>query len=80
MTCPACERAEKDAHTVFYESRCLGCEARMLAHSPEAHSRAAAPDALRARMFATWPDMENYRRGRVAVWAWIKRLEASDAD
>jgi hypothetical protein len=73
--CQACERAEADPRTGHYTAGCLECQARALAQSPEAHRRAADPDALRAAMFRVWPEEATYRRGRASVWAWINRLE-----
>lgn len=75
MTCPACEQAEEAPRTAdLYHSDCISCTARQIAHSPDAHARERDPDLLRAAMWAAWPDVEQYRRGRSLVWAWIKRL------
>jgi hypothetical protein len=74
--CPACDRANVHPLTGIYQAGCLDCEARSLAQSPQAHSRAADPGALQAAMRLCWPEVEKYKRGRAAVWAWIQKLEA----
>lgn len=53
----------------------MGCEARSIAQGPEAHSREVDPEGLRRAMRLAWRSVEDYGRGRVLVWNWIKRLE-----
>lgn len=73
--CQACERAEANPLTGRYTAHCLECDARALAQSPAAFSRAADPTAFQDAMRRAWPDEDKYRAGRARVWAWIKRLE-----
>jgi hypothetical protein len=47
----------------------------MLAHSPAAREAALGfPGDLQAAMVRAWPTAEQYRKGRVAVWNWVKAI------
>lgn len=72
MTCPACTEAERNPWTCgSYRVDCQSCEARAIANSPEAHARARDPSLLQASMLKLWPEIEQYKRGRLEVWRWI---------
>lgn len=76
MTCPECEMAAVNPLSIFYRADCIECEARMLAQGPGAHQRESDhAELLQHEMRMTWPEVDQYKRGRVAVWNWIKRLE-----
>lgn len=76
MTCPGCEEAETDPHSVIAYLGCMSCDARAIAKSDEAEAREAKPDDLQAVMRAVWPNVDDYKRGRPLVWRWVQRLEA----
>lgn len=78
MTCPACVLAESNPSTGLTYSDCVSCQARALARSPEAHQRERDPAPLQHAMRRVWPDVDDYKRGRSMVWAWIKRKEARE--
>ncbi len=80
MNCEDCERAERKPATGRFNANCLDCTARALAQSPAAKARESDPDTLRAVMRKAWPDEAEYRKGRLAVWLWMKRLEESCAE
>lgn len=73
-TCPACDRAAMHPTTGHYTADCMSCEARAIAQGPEAYAREADPQALQALMRAVWVDVDAYKRGRVMVWNWLKKL------
>lgn len=79
MICEACTRAATHPRTGIYTARCMGCEARMLAQSPQAHSREADPAAIQEAMRKAWPNVDDYKRGRSLVWDWIGKLEGVKA-
>ncbi len=74
MECEPCTSAAANPRTGYYGADCLNCQARAIAQSPTAFSRARDPAALQAAMRAVWPEQEKYRAGRLAVWAWVGRL------
>lgn len=79
MNCKACERASENVRTGIYQANCIACEARSLAHGPEAKFRERDPEALQAAMRLMWPEEAMYRKGRALLWQWIQKLEGITA-
>ena len=78
MTCIPCEIAEKRPRTGHYGAYCANCHARALAQDPAAHkAQGGDPGPLQAAMRKLWPTNEQYRRGRLAVYGWMKKLEGT---
>lgn len=79
MTCEACEAAEKHPRTAgLYIGGCLNCQARAVAHSPEAHDRERCPEAIQVLMRRIWTDKATYQKGRTLTWEWIQRFEKGE--
>jgi hypothetical protein len=77
MMCDACHRYETSS-IPEYASGCMSCEARAIAMGPAAKQREADVSVLHAAMRRTWPDHEEYKRGRVLVWNWIKKQSVKE--
>lgn len=77
LTCEACAIAEANPQSGLIQAGCIGCDAREIAKGPEAARRDADPSDLQAAMRKCWKSENDYRRGRVLVWSWIQKLEAT---
>jgi hypothetical protein len=80
MICPACAIAETNYRTGHYQSGCVECQARALAQSPGmkramSHQGSEDNDAAMRKM---WPELEQFRQGRIAVYKWWKRLQEAE--
>lgn len=74
--CHDCTKATERPKTHGgYQMQCQSCIARLLAHSPAAKEAALGfPGDLQARMLAEWKSAEQYRKGRLLVWEWVRRI------
>lgn len=75
--CPDCAAANEDITHCIYHATCLGCVARMIAHSPEAWRavRQGEGEGVAARIREVWGD--RYAEGRKAVLAWLRKIESA---
>ncbi len=80
MTCPAC--AEVDANPVSgrYQTGCLECDARFLSKEPEMKKAMThqGKEDNEAAMRKKWPDVKQFRVGKIAVHKWWKRLQEAE--
>lgn len=76
MTCPACTEAERNPWTCgSVRHDCLSCQAREIAKGPDAKARDRDPGLMADAMRQAWPDVVEYKRGRLEVWRWLKAIE-----
>lgn len=77
--CLACQAAEKNPLSSSYWSRCMECNARLLAHSPVAFTAVnnGQVEKLQELIRRVWGD--EYEAGKQAVWRWMQRIKAARA-
>lgn len=77
MTCPACAEVEANLLSGRYQTGCLECDARFLSKEPAMKNAMTYQgcEENEAAMRKKWPDVEQFRQGRIAVYKWWKRLQ-----
>lgn len=76
MTCPACERAERDPNHGRYLSGCLHCSARLIANGQTFWQSKKAEDLQPAyRQLLAHTFGEDWQRWHAEVKRWAQRIE-----